>query len=144
MPVTIIEEKDRSTRLMRVYCHDCSLGEFQHHLVLKIEAIFLAWAKEKKERVNWHDLFHAALGELESEGIIKCGVPFQNIGTDNLLSPGFIQAVRAYNADPQSFNLTKMVPEKLDKETLKEAEAKTKRLREEAEAELKRQAEEGH
>ncbi len=116
MPVTIVEEKDNSTRLMRVYYHDCSLGEFQTQLTLKIHAIFLARAKEKKERVNWHDLFHAALGELESEGIIKHDVPWQNIGTDNLLPPSFIQAVQAYNADPKSFNLRKMVPEKINEQ----------------------------
>ncbi len=114
MPVTIIEEKDQSARLMRVYYHDCSLGEFQHQLSKRIEIIFLAWSKEKKERVNFHDLFHAALSELDSEGIIKQDVPWQKLDVGTLLPQGFIKTVQAYNADPKSFSLTKMVPEKPD------------------------------
>ncbi len=114
MPVTIIEEKDRSVGLIRIYYHDCSLGEFQHQLTQRIQAIFLARAKEKKERVNWHDLFQAALNELESEGIIKPGVPWQKLEPATLLPRDFIQAIRSYNVDPKSFNLTKMVPDKPD------------------------------
>ncbi len=120
MPITIIEEKDRSVRLMRVYYHDCSLGEFQSQLAQKVMDAFLAWVKEKKERVNWHDLFHAAVSELESNGIIKPAVPWQSIGTDSLLSSSLIKAVQTYNADPKSFEMTKMVPEKPVPEKLDE------------------------
>ena len=113
MPVTILETQDRSSRLMRTYQHDCSLGELQHQLTLKIMNIFMARAKEKKERVNWHDLFQAACEELANEGIIKV-IPWQILGTDTLFPQGFIQAVRGYNADPEKFKFQKMVPEKLD------------------------------
>ncbi len=114
MPITIIEVQDHSVGLLRAHHHDCSLGEFQHQLVSKIQAIFIARAKEKKERVNWHDLFEAAFTEMEEAGIIKSSAPWQKIGDHTLFSRRFIQAVQNYNFDPKSFNLTKMVPEKPD------------------------------
>ena len=114
MPVTIIEVKDRTVGLLRAHHHDCSLGEFQYQLTRKVMEIFIARSKEKKERVNWHDLFEAAFTEMESEGIIKSCAPWQKIGPDTLFPSDFIQAVQSYNDDPQLFKMEKMVPEKLD------------------------------
>ncbi len=112
MPVTIVTEKDTSVELMRVCQHDCSLGEFQDQLTGKIQAGFEARAKAKKERFNWHDLVQIALTELEDDGILKPGSLWQKLEIPTLFSLNFIQAVQAYNRDPKSFNLTKMVPEK--------------------------------
>jgi len=112
MPITLITEKDNSVELMRACQHDCSLGEFQHQLTLRINAGFIARAKARKERVNFHDLVQTALTELEDDGIIKPGQIWQKLSTDTLFPASFIQAIRVYNTDPKSFNLTKLVPEK--------------------------------
>ncbi len=112
MPITIITEKDKSVELMRACQHDCSLGEFQHQLLMRLKNGFEARAKAKKERVNLHDLVQIALIELEDDGILKPGNIWQKLSTDTMFSPTFLQAIRAYNTDPKSFNLIKMVPEK--------------------------------